>query len=333
MNLLELPRDMIILICYDNIVTYNKFSRVNNYCYNISKIRNPRTVFLEIVVDENKEFSVLKETRELYGTSYQWYPCQGDKNGKTLERMYNMKRGVLDGLFRIWYQNGMIERECIFRGNKIVGTIKYWYNTNEKSIIDETISELDKTYPPNTCGQLRQISNYIYNTSYDQSDMRHGLCQKYHIDGRLKCIANYIDGKKEGLVYKWNTKGQQSQIPYVDGKKHGIAKMWSENGTIIFIEQEYKNGLKDGIYRSQYHNTKEWITITGLYKNNMLHGEYIEKYFDGKIYSKCTYINGELEGERITYHKNGMVWEVKYYVNGRGMGTVQTWNEEGHVIS
>ena len=49
--------------------------------------------------------------------------------------------------------------------------------------------------------------------------------------------------------------------------------------------------------------------------NGKKEGEYISYYWNGNVFSKCTYQNGKIEGEYISYCADGRIFLKLFYQN------------------
>jgi antitoxin component YwqK of YwqJK toxin-antitoxin module len=115
---------------------------------------------------------------------------------------------------------------------------------------------------------------------------------------------------------------------YTTNKKgllHGIYRVFVNDN--IVSETEYKAGMKDG-YHAEWNPNNGYLCLQANYKNNMLHGEYIEydiaNYYgpyneqnmDNFISTKCTYVSNKLYGV-LMYRNVHTGHRISYmYING-----------------
>ncbi|MCX7955362.1 MAG: hypothetical protein N3A01_09285 [Bacteroidales bacterium] len=81
---------------------------------------------------------------------------------------------------------------------------------------------------------------------------------------------------------------------------------------IIIDTTEQKN---DTIKITEYYFNGN-IKLTGGFKNNKRHGEWIYYYNNGKIWSKGNFINGKSNGLFYVYNEDGSLFMISCYKNG-----------------
>jgi hypothetical protein len=77
---------------------------------------------------------------------------------------------------------------------------------------------------------------------------------------------------------------------------HGVGKIWHNNGELC-IENNYKNGLLDGLYRQWYSNGQLHREIN--YKCGIYDGSNRKWYSNGKLWGESIYKNGRFISENI----------------------------------
>ena len=119
-----------------------------------------------------------------------------------------------NGLQKIWYDNGQLYQELIFKDGKYDGLQKEWYKN----------------------GQLYQEITY-------KDEKKDGLNRKWFENGKLYQEITWKNGKYNDLCRTWYENEQLSQeIMYTNGIQNGLFKCWSENGILIYngIVKKYK---------------------------------------------------------------------------------------------
>ena len=141
----------------------------------------------------------------------------------------------------------------------------------------------------------------------------------YDSNGRISLKENYSKNLKNGFSILYDSIGFIiKKIRYVDGKKDGKELIYYKGTNIVKEENNFKNGLKDGV-SLEYKENQQLKTI---YHFNM-----------GIVYKK-EQINrldsdGNKQGVWREYHDNGMLKEEAYYFHGLQDGIVKKYNNKG----
>jgi len=97
-------------------------------------------------------------------------------------------------------------------------------------------------------------------------------------------------------------------------------------------ESNYVNGKLEGKFMEWRKNFRDtpYVSIEAFYKNDKLHGHYIERSSPGMKRKECDYVNGELDGQWISYsgHKEDEVDVIRFYKSGK-FDSTSTWFYEG----
>ena len=133
---------------------------------------------------------------------------------------------------------------------------------------------------------------------------------------KVRSLANYKDGKKEGVSKIWYPNGQlKFKENYKDGKGDGIQRWWHDNGHLV-VKLNYKDGKKidDKVV---YYYEDGTIYKTNYYENGSL--DKID-YFYYHDYSGATrtdyYENGSLD-KAVYYTEDGADKKTEYYEDGK----------------
>jgi len=94
--------------------------------------------------------------------------------------------------------------------------------------------------------------------------------------------------------------------------ENGIVRA-KNNNQLIGI-QFINNSFKDYIVYKYYDNGQIWYQRQ--YKNDKLHGDYIEYYDNGQISYHCQYKNDICHGDCISYYESGRIRYQTKYKNG-----------------
>lgn len=102
-------------------------------------------------------------------------------------------------------------------------------------------------------GALVERSAYV-------AGLRHGLTERWHLDGTLGYRATYLKGRRDGTVETWWPDGaRHSKSHYVEGTAHGVQHVWYPSGA-LFKELHLVDGREEGMQRA-------WRENGALYTN------------------------------------------------------------------
>jgi len=108
---------------------------------------------------------------------------------------------------------------------------------------------------------------------------------------------NYEDGTiKSELTYR-----------KIDGKEQLIKEIRFHPNGNKYIEGEYKDDLRDGLWASYFE--------------------------DGKLWSEGVFVKGESHGKRIVYHPNGQKYYEGNFTMGKRTGIWIFWDEDGNKVN
>lgn len=106
----------------------------------------------------------------------------------------------------------------------------------------------------------------------------------------------------------------------------GIVYKKYQNGTYK-IECEYKNGLKNGYFKTWFENGNKELERN--YKNDLANGSSKIWYENGNISTEINYLNGQAYGYSKEWFENGQL-KIEYFIeNSQPSGLVKTWYESG----
>lgn len=178
-----------------------------------------------------------------------------------------------------------------FKNDKPVGEFTYYYKSG------------------NVQSKITFLKNgtVAYNKMYHESS------------GRLMAQGKYLNQEKDSLwLYYDNVGNLKSQETFVKGKLEGQSVTYYEpkNRQYVVAKYEYyKNGLRDGQFKTYHQNTK--LKSEGTYKDGNKNGMVKNFYPNGKIRSV----------ERYKYAvKHG--WWIFYGKDGRQVGSELFWEGE-----
>lgn len=192
---------------------------------------------------------------------------------------------------------------------------------------------------------------------YDKNGERDGTWMWYHINGKVKEIANYKNAKLNGenLIFFENGKPKIATY-FKDGKLEGEYLLYNEKGA-LYEKKHFKTGKLDGLYQSYfdvgasllewhvpYKNgdveniAKEYYANGDIYadipfENGKRHGVEKKYHFNKTLASEISYANGELNGPYKAYHSNGNIWKEGESVDNFYNGPFKTYYRDGTIES
>jgi len=167
----------------------------------------------------------------------------------------------LDGPYKMYYENGQLQLETVYKNSKEIGPTKY-YDYKGKRYYKRK-NGVFKTYHSN--GEIDTSESY-------KNGLLHGLRKRFWDNGQLMFKEKYINGKiqdgeyveydEDGLkCYESSIKNGVHSTFYKtfhkngkinDSRKPGGLKTYDINGELIFHCQYDEYGEMDILYDKQY---------------------------------------------------------------------------------
>ena len=110
----------------------------------------------------------------------------------------------------------------------------------------------------------------------------------------------------------------------------GIIYKKYENGNQKIV-CEYKNGLKNGAFKTWYENGNK--ELESHYIDNVLNGVCKKWYESGNLEIELYYDNGTPNGSSKEWFENGQLKIEYYMISGKPSGLIKTWYESGMIRS
>ena len=100
--------------------------------------------------------------------------------------------------------------------------------------------------------------------------------------------------------------------------RNGVTKIYTPEG-YLYLEISYKNGLKDGMTKCYFENTKivDWKQN---YTKNKLNGISRSYFKNGNLRVTETFVNGVKEGIEETYNQEGFLEYSEMFKNNAKTG-------------
>lgn len=186
----------------------------------------------------------------------------------------------------------------------------------------------------------------------DSQGRKIGTWQKKHSNGQIKYKGQFKDGFEIGeFIYYYPTGKIQSKINfseegtyaaitffyengmkkatgfYRNKKKNGNWKYYnSETGNIV-SEENYANGIKDGVWIIYYPSGN--IVSEVNWQNGLRNGAWKEYFDNGQLKLSATFIDGKMAGSYHTYYLGNKIARKGQYINGKMDGEWIGFDENG----
>ena len=181
----------------------------------------------------------------------------------------------------------------------------------------------------------------LYTEVNYENGKKEGLYRRWYLSGQIREEINYSDGKKHGRCIKWNQSSDtfENRI-YKNGFPIEVTN-WSrelENRYSILYHKKSKSQFT-GIYLVLKEATLnlEWVPNTNKkkeinYKNGKKDGLYKSWYSNGDIQEEINYSDGKKEGLYRSWYSNGDIQKEINYSDGKKHGRCRKWNVSGDTV-
>ncbi|GEM_PF-2405592 len=184
-----------------------------------------------------------------------------------------------------------------------------------------------KTYYPN--GNVKYFSRLN-----KENDER--FVQAYYANGQLqKEIVYTVDGEIAKRSFKeYDPRGrlifdEQDERPlYAAPIQNGVHKETYATG--LSDETTYKDGWKDGPYKSYWKNGN--LQIDANYKEGRQDGPYKLYYHSGQLYKEAAYKQGKSDGAFKEYYDDGRIYEEGSFKDDVMDNTWKRYDEDGKIL-
>lgn len=286
-------------------------------------------------------------------------------SGKKLSETKSKNGDFADGIQRVYFENGTVQRELTVQNGKINGAYKQFYENGKPS--DETLykegkrSGVAKTFYEN--GNLWQTMNY-------EDDKLEGENIVYDEHGNIIVKRNYKNDKKEGEEHVYEEGKEIGVITYRNGKPTGYKyvdldgnilgednsrdlklirtfygngnlkrELALKNGVITGTDKNYfetgeqkdlnnyVDGVMDGPSTGYYKNGA--VSVRSTYKDNQLNGEYKGYYLNGNLKSEGWLIDGGKDGLWKFYYNNGKIQSEEFTQDEELNGPLNSYSING----
>lgn len=202
-----------------------------------------------------------------------------------------------------------------------------------------------------TAQNVGQDADSILNYT-DINGLKQGHWIKKYPNGNTQYEAYFVDGKpvgeykrfdRNGYLYAhltYDEKGIKADAKFFhrSGKLCAIGKyigqerdsiwLYYSDGGILYLQESYSNGIKDGTF-IRYSSERKKLEET-TWKNGIKDGPWRKYFSSGNIMFDVNYTNGKLNGEGKVYYDNGKLNKKGKYVNDLMEGSWLIFDESGN---
>lgn len=169
---------------------------------------------------------------------------------------------------------------------------------------DKPVGEF-KRFHPN--GRLMALFNYMEGTDSASVEM-------YSEDGKLIASGYYVDQLRNG-EWTFFKDGQKISVDnYIGGVKNGKSKTFYTDSGELFEESDWVDGLQTGVYRAYFKNGKPYFEC------QMSEGKrngFCQSFFEnGQLEMEASYVQDLRDGEWKYYDENGNLAYTLIYEYG-----------------
>jgi antitoxin component YwqK of YwqJK toxin-antitoxin module len=208
-----------------------------------------------------------------------------------------------------------------------------WTDRNQESfsyiLNDSLIYHFDK-------GNIKKMIKYdidkkykIFEFSFSNNQIEDGIYEVHKRNYSSEKIysekitrINYLDGRRNGVVYRFWT-DEPSRIislsSYKNDSLNGYSAEFKSNG-LLLKEEFFKSGYLDGFERTYYENIPQ-IKYEANYDRGLAEGFLRVWWENGKLKGQAEYRKGKKDGVSEVYLKSGELAFVQYYKHGKLLKT------------
>lgn len=211
------------------------------------------------------------------------------------------KKGLKQGLWQEFYDNGKVKSEKYFVNDTLNGYVKEY---NENGTLSSSLLYQE--------GSLKQPENREEFPVEERSE--------FYSDGKVKNKGYYKKDVPVGIHVFYNENGEITN-----------AKIFDDNGRVMSEGLLTEDGKKEGNWKNFYEDGE--VKSQGVYKNNRQTGEWKFFYKQGVSEQIGNFNNGYFDGEWKWFNKAGKLVKVEEYVKGKRDGFYYELNSTGDTIA
>ena len=222
------------------------------------------------------------------------------------EREGRVEKGVFEGEWKYYNENGQISSKLNYSGGKQEGTATYYYlNGSVKQVqnyANGSLNGLSTEYWTN--GKVKSEVHYV-------NGNEEGEWKGYYPDGKLKWLTFYKNGNFYNGQTFFNADGRLESI---EDYKENVISFRKEFDSTEKLMKECQLKLGTGEFSFNYPNGKKYWSIT--FQGGLKQGPVHYYYPNGQLKTECNYLNDKLHGSKKTYYEDGTLSAEMNYVDG-----------------
>ena len=233
---------------------------------------------------------------------------------------------IRHGTYRAFYEDGPVQIEGFYKAGR-KDSIWTHFDAGGRTTLVHTWRDGRKwdgpflLYWPN--GNPSEYGTY-------REGQWHGVYTSYYSSGKLEIRAQFVDDELHGSYLEFYESGNRKvRGAYWKGLKDGLWVYYAESGLELQREEHHRGALEStGRVELETYDNGSLLSVTP-YRENQIHGVYIEYWPNGQKREERTYDDGLAHGLAFSYWDNGQIKARGNYSRGRKQGQWQTYNNAG----
>lgn len=239
-------------------------------------------------------------------------------------------RPIKHGAYRAFYESGPLQMQGFYReGRK--DSIWSHFDENGRTTLVHTWRAGQKwdgpfrLFWPN--GNPSEYGTY-------RAGQWHGTYVSYYPSGKTEVSAQYANDQLHGPYLELYESGRRkARGTYWQGFKDGLWVYYDESG-IELQREAYERGNLQSSDRFELETFDDGsIKSVTPYREDDIHGVYVEYWFNGHKREERTYDDGLADGPAYLYWDNGQLKEQGNYQRNRKQGLWRTYTIDGSLQS
>ena len=307
------------------------------------RFRDDAPVWLRLIADHERDGTPRRVGLRYPQNNGEWLIGY---DGDTVVRLEHRIQGVLQGPSIATRPGGREEGEM--RDGQRSGT---WRRYDDQS----RLTAVQPFEQGQLHGEARERSGpdgqrWTY-THYDHGE-QDGEWHSEDADGQVVESGQYRDGVPVGDWRTLEDQGQVVRAHYRDGQRHGDWSRHAADGSLL-AERHYRNGEAQGVWKTYDENGEltarvhyrdgdrqgemfevepDGHRILAHFKDDRLHGRYVESSPAGYPLLEGQYRDGLREGRFVKYNEEGQVERISPYRGGAANGEGWFRDRQGELV-
>ncbi len=203
--------------------------------------------------------------------------------------------GSKNGIWTWWYENGNRKDKCKYKNGFYIDTVYHWFEN----------------------GNIKQLE--IVSSKKVRTD---GCCEcdgtiiRFFENGQMKEKFHSLNNQIQGTYTSYEKNGNWKIRTYRNDTLNGPSTEYiKENGKIIKVYGQYKNGNEVGLWK--WFNDKNTLYQSATFEDGYYTGQFLKYHPNGKIKEKANLNNADYNGETFHYNSKGDLIKIEYYIKGK----------------